>query len=508
MNLFQKIQGRAPKSSKFDLSHERKFSLDMATLTPILCQDVLPGDNFKVNAEMLLRLQPLQSPMMHRVNSHIHYFFVPNRLLWSSWEDFITGGRTGESMPVLPYIQLDDVNKLSLGQGSLGDYLGLPNMPTGSITSSHFINALPFRAYQLIYNEYYRDQNVQLPVGVEKDSGSIDPTEFAAITQLRKRAWMKDYFTSCLPWPQRGPESSVFIENQVGYKDTGFVPVQPPFVPQTGAMSRTGSGGITVAGVEHLIENIDYVEGQITVNELRRSVRIQEWLEKNARGGARYVEQLMSHFGILPEDARLQRPEFLGGGKYPVVVSEVLNTASNDEEGEFYPLGEMGGHGISVGGRAGFKKRFTEHGYVIGLMSVMPLPAYQQGIPKHFLRRDKLEFPWPEFANLGEQEVLNKELYFDGTDGEDNNTFGYQSRYAECKYIPSTVHGDFRGNLDYWHMGRIFNSRPALNGSFIEGDPTKRVFAVEDEEVNSLLCQCYQKISAIRPLPYYGTPIL
>lgn len=517
MSIFSKIRSKRPPKNKFNLSHERKFSFQMGKLTPILVQDVVPGDKFRVNSEIFLRMAPMLAPIMHRVNVFTHYFFVPNRLVWDEWEDFITGGREGTSEPVAPVISAGNTNLATrMGVGSLWDYMGLPVMNSAAPVN-HYVSALPFRAYQLIYNEYYRDQNLMEELNISKASGNITaPSQLQLLTQLRTRAWEKDYFTSALPWAQRGGDVSLPFESEINYKDNSEVisslTGNPTFnnnqlgvtSAQLGSL-RANDGTLGNDGYPVRIENIeDITSGSVTINELRRSVRLQEWLEKNARGGARYVEQILSHFGVRSSDARLQRPEYLGGGKQPVQISEVLSTF---QEATGNPQGNMSGHGVAVGGKNGFKRFFEEHGYVIGLMSVLPKTAYQQGIPRHFSRSDRFDYYWPEFAQIGEQEIKNKELYLDVASEENSDaTFGYQSRYAEYKYAPSTVHGEMRDSLAFWHMGRIFNTAPALNSSFVSADPTTRIFAVEDQE--HMYCQLYNKVDAIRPMPYFGTPTL
>lgn len=513
-NIFNSVQYTRPRKNKFDLSHERKMSMKMGTLTPFLLQEIMPGDKFRVNTEMLLRLQPLLAPIMHRVRVKTDFFFVPNRLVWDNWQKFITGGDKGTDASVHPYIPIDSTSTPELwGKGSLADYLGIPAIATGNLTHTEWINALPFRAYQLIYNEYYRDQTLIDPIAINTTDG-LDGS--ATILELRKRAWEKDYFTSCQPQAQKG--GAVELPTDIQYKAGGSVlrnigggAVDAPLGALTGVeanppeeisgrMQAPNSGNIS-------IENIESIG--TTINDLRISVRLQEWLEKNARAGSRYIESILAHFGVLSSDARLQRPEYLGGGVNPVVISEVLSTFQNaDDSG--YPQGTMSGHGISTGNVHGFSKSFEEHGYVFGIMTILPRTTYQQGIPKTFFRFNKFDYAWPSFAQLGEQEVKNKELFFLEADpsNSNNGAFGYQARYAEYKYQPSTVHGDFKDNLAFWHMGRIFTAQPQLNESFITADPTKRVFAVEEGDVDEILVQLYNRIDAVRPLPYFNNPTL
>lgn len=511
MKLFDSIKVRAPKKSKFDLSHEKKLSIGMdGNLIPIMAEEVIPGDEWRVRSEILLRFAPLLAPMMHRVNVYTHFFFVPNRLLWDEWQDFITGGKDGTSAPVPPQMGIKEDNKGAFAAGSLADYLGIPTIdPTDTVVGTRYISLLPFRAYQLIWNEYFRDQTLAPEVPILK-IGGLDPQDWGECMQMRRRAWEKDYFTSALPWAQRGPSIGLPIEANYSDYTTGYN-------SDTGAPSAQGALSVFPSGIVNdatgnpvQLRNIEPGAQNVDINDLRRSVRLQEWFEKNARAGARYVEQILSHWGVVVPDSRLQRPEFLSSNRVPVAVSEVLSNFQFSGDAEGQPQGHMAGHGISVGNGNGFRKRFVEHGWVIGVMSVLPKTAYQQGIPKKFLRQDKFEYAWPEFANIGEQEVQNRELFVDYTQeptlAGDELTFGYQSRYAEYKYVPSTVHGEFRNTLSHWHMGRIFTAKPSLNQSFVEANPTTRIFAVPSSA--QMYVQIYHKVDALRPLPYFGTPRL
>lgn len=511
--LFDSIRFGRPKRNKFDLSQERKLSMNMGYLVPIMCEEVIPGDNFRVNTEVLVRLAPMLAPIMHRVNVRTEYFFVPNRLIWDEWEDFITGGRLGTSAPVAPKIVgplADPANWDQWRKGSLADYFGLPVLQNvGDPSFNTEISALPFRAYQLIWDEYYRDQNVFPSLDISKASGAVDGDEAFKLMALRRRAWEKDYFTSALPWAQRGAQATgpVGIE----YLDTSLIKQASGAPPSAGALTSNNPAGQLLSGGGAVdpsrVENIE--NANIQIEELRRAFKLQEWLEKNARGGARYIEQILSHFGVTSSDSRLQRPEYLGGGRTPVVVSEVVSTFQFD--GGDIPQGNMAGHGISVGGMNGFKgKSFEEHGFIIGLVSVLPRTAYMQGREKLWTRFDKFDYFWPEFAHLGEQVVDDREIYFDmnGASDPEPGTFGYQSRYCEYKYRQDMVAGDFRDSLAYWHMARIFEAPPVLDLTFTLADPTHRIFAVTDPDEHKLYCQVYNSVSALRPMPYYGTPHL
>lgn len=504
MSIFnEKIRvGGIPKN-KFDLSHERKLTLNPGKLVPIMVEPVVPGDSFKAQSEIFMRFAPMVAPIMHRVDVYTHYFFVPNRIMWDEWEDFITGGEAGNAAPIFPTLRMTqypfgDPVRGVFGQGSLADYLGLPTLDNAVIpTNPMDISSLPFRAYQMIYNDYYRDQNLEAKIDILKTSGQETQAQVEQLTAIRNRAWGKDYFTSAMAKPQRGEEAFAPVTQWVKASD-GSALADGPAAFQGGRLRTTGDVAST---------------GQLLINELRKANKLQEWLEKQARGGGRMFETILSHFGVKISDARVQRPEYLGGGKQHVSISEVLSTYDNTTAD--LPQGNMSGHGISSGKSHGFNRTFEEHGYIIGIMSVLPKRAYQQGISRHYFKFDKFDHYFPSFANLGEQAIMGKELYYDplATAGDGNETFGYQSRYAEYKFGMDTVHGDFRGNLDYWHMGTIFENKPLLNNAFIKADTAvapelTRPFAIQDPAEHHLWCQVYNNISALRPMPYFGTPSL
>ncbi|WGL31508.1 major capsid protein [Dipodfec virus UOA04_Rod_1209] len=570
MSVFDTIKVRKPKKSNFDLSHEVKLSTEFGRLTPILFQDVLPGDTWSVNTEIFTRMAPMLAPIMHRVDVYTHFFYVPKRLLWSKWNDFIFGGENGEDKPLYPRFEIGDINlsfptnvaRNLFGPSSLMDYLGfpVPNNPDISMVSE--IDALPFKAYQLIYNEYYRDQNLEDPIDIGVDQEGVvrlpQPMtaggENASINMLyyRNRAWKKDYFTSALPWAQRGAQVTIPL--------LGDAPIytDPSLVGQTRAGmykadgGKLGPGTLQVAngsgttGTSLLInktgdttfQQVNYDLGTkgnkknphradlseasgISINDFRRLNSVQRFLEAMARGGSRAKEALFNIFGVNSSDARLQRPEYLGGGVSPITISEVLQHSQTTEGNNGSPLGDMGGHGASVGRTHSFKRYFEEHGYVIGIMSIIPKASYQQGMPRMFRKFDQLDHAFPQFAHLGEQEIKNGELYWYWDDADsvnDDNVFGYAPRYSEYKYIPNSVHGDMRDTLAYWHLGRIFNQQPGLNKDFVtvgwspdeseRSGGLNRIFAAEKVNYDHFWIQIYHNIRAKRPLPYYGTPSL
>lgn len=492
--IFESLRMKKPRYSAFDLSHEKKLSCKMGELIPILNQEILPGDSFAINSEVMLRFAPMIAPVMHRVNVYVHYFFVPNRIIWDEWEDFITGGREGTSNPTVPTMPLNPGGNLT-AIGGLGDYLGIPFVSAGAGTWNASVSELPFRAYLQIYNDYYRDQNLEAELDITSDS---------ELVQLRMRAWEKDYFTSALPWTQRGTElQTPFSFNpQTGDWDDVWDVSGAPALSGATPLSSGAAGDLVGGTFGKTIDNTKSLG--MTINDLRQTSALQRWLERQARGGARYIETILSHFDVKSSDARMQRAEYLGGGRQPVVISEVLNTSATATEAQ----GTMAGHGISVGTANRAKKRFEEHGWLFGIMSVLPRTAYQQGLHRSLFRTDKFDYFWPELANIGEQEIQQKEIYYDKNDTQEQQdaAFGYQQRYAEYKYGCSTVHGDFKDNLDFWHMGRIFSSAPALNNDFVKSNPTDRIFAVTTDD--TLWVQVYNSVRARRPMPYYANPQL
>lgn len=506
-SIFNQIQIAKPSSNTFDLSHDRKMSLNMGELVPILNLECVPGDKFNMSTSQMLRFAPLVTPMMHQVTIYTHFFFVPNRILWDNWKDFITGGEDGNDTSVFPTINFNGGD----GIGSLSDYFGLPD--TGGTSELIPISALPYAAYQTIYNEYYRDQNLITKVPTSLLDGNNISTEFK---KIRTRAWQHDYFTSALPWTQKGAEATIplgtsapLVFDATGGKNTIYRDSTNAIAPATTGVSTAASGimfGQSGGGINMMADVTENTTADLsgataaTINDLRNAFRLQEWLEKNARGGSRYIECIKSHFNVESSDSRLQRPEFLGGGSSPMTISEVLQTSANTTEPT--PQGNMAGHGISVGSNNNFTYRCEEHGYIMGIMSVLPKTAYQQGIPKNFLKFDKFDYFWPSFAHLGEQPIENRELYYSAADNDD--VFGYTPRYSEYKYMNSSVHGEFRTTLDIWHMGRQFATRPALNQTFIECVPTDRVFAVTSGE--KLYAHIFHNIRASRKMPFFGTP--
>ena len=490
-NVFSQVGGLHPRRSVFDLSYEKKLTCDMAQLIPVMCDEVVPGDVFKIGNQAVVRFQPLVAPILHEINMYVHYFFVPYRILWDDWEDFISGGADGQFADPIP-----EWEPTLTTEGSLWDFFGFP---VGVDPDGAYPLDFPRRAYNLVYNEYYRDENLQTEVALTNET-------------ILNRAWEKDYFTSSLPWQQRGtapalPTTTVFTRSG-DVKSSGGVIYSPAFSPVPD-LSPYQSSGLTQSQRNIIYDNF---MGYLTANnesttfdiaDLRLAFQIQKWMERNARAGVRYTEFLQAHFGVSPRDERLQRPEYIGGSKAPCIISEVLQTSSTDAT---TPQGNLAGHGITVSDAYCGKYHAQEFGLIIGIMSIMPRSAYSQGIDKQWLRKTKYDFYFPEFANLSEQAILNAEICATGTPAHNQDIFGYQGRYDEMRTKNSQIVSGMRTAFDYWHLGRQFNtgSPPVLNANFIKCVPRKDIFAVPSEP--GLIVNFANIIKAFRPLPYMAVP--
>lgn len=483
------------KRSKFSLSHTRLLSCDMGELVPVGVTEVLPGDTFQHSTNLLLRVSPLLAPVMHPVRVRIHHWFVPHRLTWENWEKFITGGPDGMDASTFPTVNLTwAAGSPPTGSGVVGglaDYFG---MPTG--INNFPVSALPFRAYALIFNEWYRDQDLVSALALSTADGVDSTTN----TALQFAAWEKDRFTSSRPWTQKGPEISIPLVGNAPVKGIGALNTtwnsgafnvhesgntSPTFIAANNAKNiNPGDVNNSVAIVKNPSNNYPNIYADLSnvsaadINDLRLAFALQRYEEARARYGSRYTEYL-AYLGIKSSDARLQRPEYLGGGRQTIQFSEVLQTSPGTGPNV---VGQLRGHGISAMRSNRYRRFFEEHGYVITLMSVLPKTMYVQGSPRTFNRRVKEDFWQRELEHIGQQEVANKELY--AAHASPDGVFGYQDRYDEYRRQESGVSGEFRTTaLDYWHMARIFSSSPALNASFVTSNPTKRINAVQTEDV-------------------------
>lgn len=537
---FTTVELQAPKKSMFDLTHDKRLSTRMGRLTPILVQEAIPGDKFRGNSEMLVRLAPLNAPIYDQIQVFAHFFFVPNRLLWEDWEEFITGGRLGVGVdpvtaPVPPWFDIGDALGTAIFGGSsmLSDYMGLPNLQDSLDDFSGVrLDILPFAAYYLCWYEYYRDRNytddndyLPLPSGeVPVALGGI----WENIMTTKTRDYLKDYFTSALPFTQRGEEvlmplagtgSVTYLGQSLVKKGDGTNEAGDRYLANlaadAGKLSFTDDNFTDLGNAR--IENIDEVlltASSVSINDFRSAYALQVWLERNAIGGSRYTESIQAHFAVRPQDSRLQRPEYIGGGRLPIKISEVVTSAFSSDGSGVVPAGNLQGHGVGYADMNSFSYFCPEHGFIIGIMSIMNPPSYQQGVPKMFYaRRSFLSYPWPTFAKLGEQQVDKVEIYGiekDNwvADSEGNlPLFGYQSRYADWKYVPNTNHGQFRDTLLFWTLTRTFEDTPVLGNSFVNfSDETQdRIFIVNQDQDNFWI-YCHNKLSVVRALPYFGTP--
>lgn len=546
MKVFDSVPVQKPNKNVFNLSHDVKGSYGFDYLYPILCQPVYPGETWNCRMEVFMRAMPLLAPVMHNVDLHAYFAFIPDRLIFNedkkhNFKVFITGGEDGLQTAALPTWSYNELyhedpfdDHRCIKSRSLIDHLGFPSFDADNmapIGGNERISALPLRAYQLFWNEYVRNQNVQNEVEFSYGQGNIPVDDYTTLFKLRKKCWEKDYFTSALPFQQRG--EAVLLPVSGNIQASGILPVYVstgrPLGSETaygikglgdGAIGLDGSATtntVTLEGTASVTSgSLSFTGLSVgTINDFRACLRLQQWLENNARCGSRYIEQLFSHFGVVSSDARLQRPELLGGGKIPLLFTDVEQTSYGQGHQDDV-LGDLGGKGTLYGKTSGFKKYFEEHGILLGMICIVPRTSYSQGIPRHWTLLDKTDWYFPEFAHLGEQAILNKEIYYDLTHQAEegkgpDDVFGYQGRFTELRYIPSSVHGEMRTDLQYWHFGRLFSSLPALNSEFVEANTRANVWAMADlqsGEYDPFVAQFHLDIKAVRPMPKYAVPTL
>jgi len=577
MSIFNSVSFKKLPRNLFNLGYQNKMSARMGDIIPFLVCPTVPGDKFRFSVDAFMRTAPLIAPLMHNVRVDFHFFFVPNRLLWKEWQNFIVGEKNNLVLPNFPsrYRKASGATdkKLNeiLGNGQLLDYLGYQFVQTElDPLEAGTMSQLPWRAYWQIIKDYYADENLDKPIaeidvqdplgiGIRDWSGLYNGTQarfFDVDYQHRlfrfyKRAWKKDYFTSALPWLQKGEQvtfnlganapvhidksnaDAPVIESPNGVPSVVMIEKHGQWIKSTedGVLTNDDQGQLVFSTKTNpLIQyrakviqqmNVETANGYdgiadlskakaISINDLRVGNALQRWLEKTARGGSRYIEQIAAHFGVISSDARLQRAEFLGAQSFPLNFSDLPQLSSTNDVS---PLGTLAGAGTAAGKTKQIRKYCEEHGYIIGLMSIVPDAVYSQGIARDLLKKDRMEFYFPDFANLGEQEIFQAEI--NGKTANPYGVFGYTPRYAEYKHNLSQVHGRFRDSLDFWHLGRKFKNEPVLNRNFVQIDEQRdglaRAFAVEgtaENPVEHFYCYIQNNIRASRLMPKYGTPIL
>lgn len=514
--------------STFDRSSSLKTSFNVGNIVPFYLDEVLPGDTFKVKTSKVVRLQTLLTPVMDNIYLDTYFFFVPNRLTWNHWKEFNGENTQSAWIPQTEY-EVPQITSPANGWsvGTIADYFGLPT-GVGNLS----VSALPFRAYALIINEWFRDQNLQDPLVIPLDDASVQGVNTGTfVTDVAKgglpfiAAKYHDYFTSALPAPQKGPDVTIPVAQATAapvhaMSKTYSVAGDPyPTGMQSGVQYNVsgdsnhrlqGQAGTsqTAFNFNNLYATFDGQASAATINQLRLAFQIQKLYERDARGGTRYIEILKSHFGVTSPDARLQRPEYLGGNRIPITVNQVIQQSATDSTS---PQGNVTGQSLTTDTHFDFTKSFTEHGFVIGLMVARYDHTYQQGIDRMWSRKGRFDYYWPVFANIGEQAIKNKEIYAQGT-AVDDEVFGYQEAWADYRYKPNRVTGEMRSqyaqSLDVWHLADDYSSLPSLSDSWIREDKTNvdRVLAVNSSVANQLFCDIFVLNRTTRPMPLYSIP--
>ena len=527
-------QADIPRAS-FNRQFTHKTTFDAGFLVPVYVDEVLPGDTFNVKMTAFARLSTPIFPVMDNMHMDSFFFFVPNRLIWDNWQKFMGEQiNPGDSISYVVPQQVSPAGGYAVG--SLQDYMGLPTV--GQVSAGQTISHCAFftRAYNLIFNEWFRDENLQNSVTVDRGDGP-DANAATNYTLLR-RGKRHDYFTSALPWPQKGQAVTLPLgtsapvfgtgkalgisdgsnnfglatsSTQLGAYYSGSYNANIGAASGTGLPPASKAVGVVTSGVSGLYADLSQATSA-TINQLRQSFQIQKLLERDARGGTRYTEIIRAHFGVISPDARLQRPEYLGGGSTPIIINPIAQTSGTGVTGGSTPLANLAGVGTALANRHGFTQSFTEHGVVIGLVSIRADLTYQQGLPRMWSRSTRYDFYFPAFAMLGEQAVLNKEIYATGNSAQDNAVFGYQERWAEYRYKPSMITSKFRstssGTLDAWHLAQRFTALPTLNTTFIQDTPpvSRVVAAGAAANGQQFLFDSFFDCKTARPMPLYSVP--
>lgn len=531
--------------SKFERNSDVKFSFNVGDLVPFYVDEVLPGDTFSIDTSKVVRMQPLVAPIMDNLYLDTYWFFVPNRLVWDHWKNFCGENTTTKWLPSVEYSVPKTRGLVTSSStveqterwlpGDIADYMGIPVSSSSVATSGNDyleVNALPFRGYVLIWNEFFRDQNLQDPIPVETgddgyivDNSNDLPNRICQGSGILKACKYHDYFTSCLPSPQKGPDVNIPLSGLAkvvtgnSVSPDNVIPLsfsRTPDKANVGFLNGNNQSQLALdpsqSAAGNLIPNNLYASlGSAslgTINELRLAFQMQRIYEKDARGGTRYTEILKNHFGVTSPDARLQRPEYLGGSRIPININQVVQTSSSSNT----PQGNTAAFSVTADVHSDFTKSFVEHGFIFGLCVARYDHTYQQGLERFWSRSDRFDYYWPSLANIGEQPVKRKEIYCTGIADNDERVFGYQEAWADYRYKPSRVAGEMRSlvpnTLDVWHLADNYAGAPFLSAEWIQEDKTNlnRALAVSDSVSNQLWADIFIKNTSVRPMPIYSIP--